>query len=77
MTLNLASTPGLVYHQLGQNSSGAPVIHAAGNGDPNSSTDSLITSAAVGSLYSRLDAPDSTHALYVKTAALNNVWTNK
>lgn len=52
------------------------VVHLFGCGDPNSVTDPSVASAAVGSLWSRLDGPDSTHCLYVKTA-LPNTWTNK
>lgn len=56
---------------------GGPVVHLIGSGDPNTLTDGSVTGAAVGSLWSRLDAPDSTHALYVKTAAAGNTWTAK
>jgi len=57
-----------------------------GSGDPNdSSTDSSagdLAAASIGSTYSRLDGPDSTHCLYVKTGAVSvsaptGVWTNK
>lgn len=73
-----------------------PVIYASGIGDPNNAvavapltlnglvvtriTD--LTTCDVGSEYVRNDAPDSTHAIYVKTAMgvpgqTAGVWTNK
>jgi hypothetical protein len=52
------------------------LVHLFAVGDPNVLTDASILSAAVGSLFSRLDGPDSTHVLYVKTS-LPNTWTAK
>ena len=49
-----------------------PVI-ITGPGDPSS----LGFAAPIGALYLRVDAPDSTHALYVKTSAPDTGWTNK
>ena len=50
---------------LGQN-----VYIFRNTGDPNALTsDPNMFSCAVGSLYLRLDAPDTTHALYVCTTA--------
>lgn len=46
------------------------------NFDAGSANSIPQNSVAVGSLFLRTDAPDSTHALYVKTAS-PNVWTNK
>lgn len=60
---------------LGLNGVGQ-VVYLFAAGDPNANTDPSVASAAVGSLYSRLDGPDSTHCLYVKTA-LPNTWTAK
>jgi hypothetical protein len=62
--------PGLGVNGVGQ------VVHPFGSGDPNTITDESVTSAAVGSLWSRLDAPSTTTALYVKTG-LPNTWTGK
>lgn len=68
-------------HMLAEGPGGVgQVLILTGSGDPNSITDSAdlnpgIQSAAVGSLFLRQDAPDSTHALYVKTAA--GTWTPK
>ena len=62
--------------QLGLGAGSAPLMHLFGQGDPNGITDASVTSAAVGSLFSRSDGPDSTHCLYVKTAA-PNTWTAK
>jgi hypothetical protein len=50
---------------------GSPaVIHFFDAGDPNtrSDPDSMLAGCALGSMYSRIDGPDSTHCLYVKTA---------
>ena len=52
------------------------VVFLFGWEDPNTITDASVTSAAVGSLWSRLDAPSSVTALYVKTS-LPNTWTAK
>jgi hypothetical protein len=60
---------------LGAGVSG-PLVHLWGYGDPNANTDASITSAALGSLYSRLDGVSATTFLYVKTA-LPNTWTGK
>jgi len=60
--------------QLGMGASG-PLVHLWATGDPNTRTDTSLTSASVGSLFSRFnDAADTT--LYVKTA-LPNTWTAK
>lgn len=68
---------GIGGHMLGLGANGqGQLVHLLGTGDPNSLTDASITSAAIGSLYSRLDGPDSTHCLYVKTG-LPNTWTAK
>ena len=56
-----------------------PLVHLFGNGDPNTLTDNSIFTAAVGSLFSRLDGGTST-SLYVKTAfaaGASGVWTGK
>ena len=56
------------------------IVHLFGAGDPNTITDASVVGACVGSLWSRLDAPDSTHALYVKTAIVAGApgtWTAK
>jgi hypothetical protein len=45
------------------------VLILTGSGDPNSSTQVDVMNAGVGSLFLRQDAPDTTHALYVCTAA--------
>jgi hypothetical protein len=50
---------------------GPVIIH--GPGDPSS----LGYAAPIGALYLRVDAPDATHALYVKTSAPDTGWTNK
>jgi hypothetical protein len=70
-------------HMLGEGPGGVgQVCILFGNGDPALFTrvagdiNPNCDGAAVGSLYLRLDAPDSTHALYVKTA-LPNTWTAK
>ena len=63
------------YIGVGSNGVGQVVI-LFGSGDPNSVTDASLNGAAVGSLWSRLDGPDSTRCLYVKTA-LPNTWTAK
>jgi hypothetical protein len=51
-----------------------------GVGDPNVTSNlpptSNVGTIALGSLWLRTDAPDSTHALYVKTAQ-PNTWTAK
>ena len=44
-----------------------------GPGDPSS----LGYVAPIGCLYLRVDAPDATHALYVKTGVGDTAWTNK
>jgi hypothetical protein len=61
---------------LGLNGVGQ-LVYLFAAGDPNTLTDPSILRAAVGSLFSRLDAPDSTHALYVRTAFPANTWTAK
>ena len=61
--------------QLGIGANG-PLVHLWGNGDPNAISDGSVVSAALGSLFTRLDSPDSSHFLYVKTAA-PNTWTGK
>lgn len=50
---------------------GPVIIH--GPGDPSS----LGYAAPIGALYLRVDAPDNTHALYVKTSAPDTGWTAK
>lgn len=72
---NTSAGIGGIQLGLGLNGVGQ-LVHLFGSGDPNANTDPSVASAAVGSLWSRLDAPDSTHALYVKTA-LPNTWTGK
>ncbi|HUI74226.1 MAG TPA: hypothetical protein VLX32_04740 [Candidatus Acidoferrum sp.] len=64
---------------------GSPsIIHFADAGDPNSRSDpdSMLANCALGSVYSRTDPPDATHALYIKTSAATSsaptgTWTNK
>ena len=77
-------TPPIAGHMLAVNPNGGSVKILTGSGDPNqASTDSSagdIASAGVGSLFLRMDAPDSTHALYVKTsfsAGSAGTWTPK
>lgn len=64
-------TPGILL--------GKDVYILRGVGDPNVSgtlpATSIVSTIAVGSLWLRTDAPDSTHALYVCTAP--GVWTAK
>jgi hypothetical protein len=68
---------GIGGHMLGLGLNGVgQVVHLFGSGDPNTVTDASVTNAAVGSLWSRLDAPSAVTALYVKTA-MPNVWTAK
>lgn len=59
---------------------GGQVRILTGTGDPNSAaTDNAagdIANSSIGSIYLRMDAPDSTHALYVKTAQ-PGTWTAK
>lgn len=68
-------------HMLGLGPGGVgQVLHLFGTGDPNLISDSSdvnpgVNSAAIGSLYSRLDGSTTT-SLYVKTA-LPNTWTGK
>ena len=77
--------PPLAGHDLGFASGNTRVRIIAGTGDPNTAaTDNGngdLASSAVGSLYLRNDAPDSTHAVYVKTAVgvpgSVGTWTNK
>jgi len=52
-----------------------PLVHLWASGDPNTLTDNSVISAAVGSLFSRLDGSTST-SLYVKSA-MPNTWTTK
>lgn len=72
---------GISGHMLGLGLNGiGQLVHLAGSGDPNANTDPSVASAAVGSLWSRMDAPDSTHALYVKTlfaSGAPGTWTAK
>lgn len=79
-------TPPLAGIDLGFASGSTRVKLICGTGDPNTaSTDSSgddLGSAGIGSLFLRNDAPDSTHALYVKTGAVtiaapNGTWTAK
>jgi hypothetical protein len=53
-------------------STGGRVRLLVGTGDPNTAAtdngNSDLASSAIGSLFLRNDAPDSTHGLYVKTA---------
>jgi len=63
-------------------SSGVKIL--AGPGDPGLATtddrNGSVASSAVGSLFLRTDAPDSTHGLYVKTAFATGsagTWTSK
>jgi hypothetical protein len=68
---------GIGGHMLGLGLNGVgQLLHLFGSGDPNTITDPSVLSAAVGSLWSRLDAPSTTTGLYVKTG-LPNTWTNK
>jgi hypothetical protein len=68
---------GISGHMLGLGLNGVgQLVHLAGSGDPNANTDPSVASAAVGSLWSRLDGATSTSCLYVKTA-MPNVWTAK
>ena len=76
--------PPIAGMMLAINPAGGQVKILVGSGDPNSaSTDSSaadLSSASVGSLFLRMDAPDSTHALYVKTtysAGAPGTWTAK
>jgi hypothetical protein len=72
-------TPPLAGHMLAINPNGGQVKILTGSGDPNAAaTDSSagdIASAAVGSLFLRMDGSTST-TLYVKTAT-PNTWTAK
>lgn len=79
-------TPPLAGLDLGFASGNLRVKILVGTGDPNvvatDSTGGDIAGAALASLYLRLDGPDSTHFLYVKTglATGNNpagMWTPK
>ena len=64
---------------------GSPSVFQFGDsGDPNNRLDplGLLAGCAIGSTFSRTDAPDSVHAFYVKTsgptsASPNGVWTPK
>ena len=80
----LPVTPPLGGIQLAINPNGGLLKVLTGSGDPNvAATDSSagdIASAGVGSLFLRMDAPDSTHGLYVKTAFVSGApgtWTAK
>lgn len=61
------------------------VLDFAGQGDPNSAVtdpNGDLSHASIGSTYRRVDAPDSGHAFYVKTAAptqsaVTGTWTAK
>lgn len=61
-------------------STGGQVRILTGSGDPNlAATDNAnadIANSSIGSIFLRMDAPDSTHALYVKTAQ-PGTWTAK
>jgi len=61
---------GISGHMLGLGLNGVgQVVHLFGAGDPNTITDASVTSAAPGSLWSRLDAPSAAAALYIKLAS--------
>jgi hypothetical protein len=72
---------GIGGHMLGLGLNGVgQVVHLFGSGDPNANTDASVASAAVGSLFSRLDGPSTTTCLYVKTAYVAGAagtWTGK
>lgn len=65
-------TPPLGGHMLAINPNGGQVKILTGSGDPNqTATDSSagdLSSAGVGSLYLRMDAPTSATTLYAKTS---------
>jgi hypothetical protein len=76
--------PPLMGFSLGAGPSAVGVLRIlAGVGDPNvAATDPHgdIASSAVGSLFLRTDAPDSTHGLYTKTTFVSGAagtWTAK
>jgi hypothetical protein len=86
MSPSLSATPPLAGITIAINPSGGATKIFTGGGDPNSSaTDSSagdLAGAGIGSIYLRMDAPDSTHGLYVKTAAASpsaatGTWTGK
>ena len=61
-----------------------PVVQFFDAGDPNSRSDAdhMLAVCALGSTFQRIDGPDSTHCLYVKTgvataAAPTGTWTAK
>lgn len=72
---------GVTGHMIGLGlNPNSQVLELMGPGDPNSGTDPAIASAEVSSIYHRVDAPDATHAIYVKTvfvAGANGTWTPK
>lgn len=64
--------------QLGIGAGGVgQVVILFGPGDPNANTDPSVLSAAVGSLWLRMDGPSSVTCLYVRTSVAGNVWTAK
>ena len=78
ITGNASAGIGGIFLALGAGGIGQ-VVHLVGNGDPNTLTDQSIFTAAVGSLFSRLDGGTST-SLYVKTAFVagaSGTWTGK
>jgi hypothetical protein len=78
----IVGTPPITGHQIAEGPNRVGQISIlTGAGDPNTISDfdgsrPGVVSAAVGSLFLRQDAPDATHALYVKTA-MPNTWTPK
>ncbi len=83
MTFITPPLSGLDCGFIGSNNTRVKIL--VGAGDPNTAaTDNSATDIAgcgLGSLYLRNDAPDSTHALYVKTglgtAGSPGTWTAK
>ena len=77
-----AIAPPIGGHMLAANPNGGQVKVLTGSGDPNqSATDSNqgdLASAGVGSIYLRMDAPDSGHVIYAKSAFVQGgvgTWT--
>jgi hypothetical protein len=70
---------------MGQPGGSTAVVYCfADFGDPNTHADpkGLLAGCALGSTWQRVDPPDATHALYVKTGPATGtnptgVWTNK
>jgi hypothetical protein len=84
MVGNVSQTLSIIIGQPG-GFSAAQVRHFCGSGDPNAASDpdGTLAASALGSVYSRVDGPDSTHCFYVKTAmpvggtSPTGTWTNK